>query len=118
MYKPLYIGMGARIREKRKQMGYTAEKLAELIGISIPFLGDVELGKKALSYPNLLKMCDVLCISPDYILLGKGTEAVTSEHLENIQEILKNMEPQFLPMAEAALVNVVSIINSVKHNKD
>lgn len=38
--------IGNRISHIRKERGYTQEKLAELAGISIQFLSDIENNKK------------------------------------------------------------------------
>ena len=56
--------LGKRIKEIRKKRGYTQEKLAELAGIEIPSLSNIENGK---NYPNndtLEKISDALSIKP------------------------------------------------------
>lgn len=44
----IYI-LGRNIRDLRKQKGWTQEYLAEKSGISVPFMTQIELGKKSAS---------------------------------------------------------------------
>ena len=111
MYKQINIEMGMRIRTRRKAMGFTSEPLADLLGISNQFLCDVELGKKSLSYTNMRKLCEILCSSIDYIILGK--EGNTDR--EKIDEVLNNIDPDYLPIIESFLYNIVNIISTVKN---
>lgn len=111
MYKQINIEMGMRIRSKRKAMGFTSEQLADLLGISNQFLCDVELGKKSLSYTNMRKLCEILCGSTDYIILGKEGNG----EREKIDEVLDNIDPDFLPMIESFLYSIVNIISTIKN---
>lgn len=67
------IEIGERICNKRRQMGYTQEKLAELMNVSIQMISNLERGNKAIRIDNLLKLCTILNESSDYILTGKTT---------------------------------------------
>ena len=69
--KLLLLNMGKRISSRRKELRMTQDALAERIGVSLQTISCVELGKKAIRPYNLIKLCDVLDISADYILLGK-----------------------------------------------
>lgn len=59
---------GMRIREARKKMGYTQFQLAEKLGISENFLGDIERGTKLLSIEKLILIANVLKVSLDSLL--------------------------------------------------
>lgn len=76
--KTFLLNMGKRISSRRKQLRLTQEALAEKIGVSLQTISCVELGKKAIRPYNLIKLCAVLDISADYILLGQkgGLEMV------------------------------------------
>ena len=67
--------IGERICKKRKQLGYTQEKLAELMDVSIQMISNLERGNKAIKIDNLLKLSKILSISTDYILTGTQTKA-------------------------------------------
>lgn len=77
--------IGTRIRYIRELNHYTREELAEYADISSKFLYEIESGQKGLSAANLLKICQALEVSCDYIMTGKA-ETVCSEDLINILE--------------------------------
>ncbi len=66
--------IGLRIHEHRKALALTQEELAERMEVSIQMISNLELGKKAIRPENLVKLCDVLNVSADYILRGKRAE--------------------------------------------
>ena len=56
--------IGLRIKRIRETMGFTKEKLANMLGVSGQYLGMVEIGK-------IGKLCQITNLSADYILFGK-----------------------------------------------
>ncbi|MBQ8259976.1 MAG: helix-turn-helix transcriptional regulator [Clostridia bacterium] len=66
--------MGARIHLRRREMGLTQERLAELMDVSIQMISNLELGKKAIRPENLAKLCTILGVSADYILRGTRSD--------------------------------------------
>lgn len=92
--------MGNRIRKQREYLGYTREKLAEKLDISTTFLTDVEAGGKGMSIANLVKTCQILHVTTDYILFGKeeysditpiieAFKTVDEKHVKSAEELLK-----------------------------
>lgn len=77
--------IGTRIRYIRELNHYTREELAEYADISSKFLYEIESGQKGLSATNLLKICQALEVSCDYIMTGK-VDYKCSEELINILE--------------------------------
>lgn len=65
--------MGQRILSKRKAMGLTQEALADKLGVSTQMISNLELGKKAIRPENLVKVCEALGLSADYVLTGSNT---------------------------------------------
>ena len=57
--------LGKRIKEIRKKRGLTQEKLAELAGIEIPSLSNIENGKSYPSMQTVLKVFKEFNITPD-----------------------------------------------------
>lgn len=76
MTKNARIEIGKRIVKARKQLGYSREQFAELLGLSVRFTADIELGNKGMSLETLMKICEVLSVPSDYILWGKGERDV------------------------------------------
>ena len=63
--------MHTRIRNAREDMGYTREKFAELLEVSVSYMAEVERGRTGISVKMLIKICKVLGLSADYILFGE-----------------------------------------------
>jgi transcriptional regulator with XRE-family HTH domain len=59
------ISLGQRIHELRDKAGLSLRKLADQIGISSPFLSDIELGRRFPSEEILAKLAKALDVSPD-----------------------------------------------------
>ena len=70
--------MYMRIRKARENMGYTREKFAELLDVSVSYLAEVERGRTGISVKMLIKMCNILGLSADYILFGQERDADTT----------------------------------------
>lgn len=77
--------IGQRINNRRKELKLTQEQLAEKMEVSVQMISNLELGKKAIRPENLVKLCGVLSVSADYILMGRRAdyeiEKVTNDFL-------------------------------------
>lgn len=82
--KELNLQIGERCRQAREAAGYTQERLAEQIGVSTQFLSDAERGVTGMSVTTIIKLCNVLSVSADFLLLGRdgsdNTESALSLH--------------------------------------
>lgn len=56
--------LGRQIQKIRKRQKLTQEKLAELIGIEVPSMSNIETGKYAPSIETLQKLSEVLDVKP------------------------------------------------------
>lgn len=65
--------IGKRIQNRRKQLMFTQEQLAEMMNVSIQMVSNLERGNKAIRIDNLINLSQILQISTDYILTGKAT---------------------------------------------
>lgn len=54
--------LGKRIKELRKNAGYTQERLAELINIETSSLSGIESGRHFPSLPTIEKIANTLCV--------------------------------------------------------
>ena len=59
------VSLGQRLRELRDKVSLSLRKLADQIGISAPFLSDIELGRRFPSEEILAKLAGALEVSPD-----------------------------------------------------
>lgn len=63
-----YAALGFRIREFRNHYGLTQAELAESVGVSTQFIGNLERGRAIPSLDTLLSLCYALDFSPNDLL--------------------------------------------------
>jgi len=89
--------MGYRIYTRRRELEYTQELLADLVGVSVQTISNIECGKKAVRPKNLAKICTALKTSADYILLG----IKSAEQISGVSKKLAMLsEPQYKAIAD------------------
>lgn len=64
------IAMGKRIQQSRKAAKLTQMSFAEKIDVSTQYISDLERGVVGCSVATLIKICDILEVSSDFILWG------------------------------------------------
>ena len=57
-----------RLRELRKEKGVSQVQLGELLGYGDTAISSYETGRNEPSYTDLIRICEVLDVSADYIL--------------------------------------------------
>ena len=55
--------IGQRIREERKKLNLTREELAEILGLSDYYVGQLERGERQMSLPVLIRIVSCLHVS-------------------------------------------------------
>lgn len=103
--KELNVQIGERCRQARDASGYTQEQLAEQIDVSTQFLSDAERGVTGMSVSTIVKLCTVLSVSTDFILLGKDSEGY-NENALSIYSRIKCLSPQRQTLVEE-MVNLL-----------
>lgn len=96
--------MYMRIRKARENMGYTREKFAELLDVSVSYLAEVERGKTGISVKMLIKICHVLGLSADYILFGGKRDTDTA-----LLEKINCIDEKYLPLVNKMLDEILAI---------
>lgn len=77
--------MGNRIKIRRKELRIKQAELAEKLNISNNHMSSIENGRQKLSLDIFIRICDLLNVTPDYLLLG-------SMHAYNIpQDIIDKL---------------------------
>lgn len=67
-----------KLRRMREERGLTLQQLADAVGITKPYLWQIENGKRRLSYALAVKIASVLETTPDEVFLAD--ELTKSEH--------------------------------------
>ena len=65
-----YTSIGLRIAKRRKQIDMKQNVLADKLNISNNYLSGIERGKEKPSLEILVKICNELQVTPDYLLMG------------------------------------------------
>ena len=81
--------IGQRIRKHRERSRLSQEQLAERADVSSQTISTAETGKKRLRVENIIKICEALEISPDYLLLGE----ISPQDLIILSEKLSQLTP-------------------------
>ncbi len=89
-YENVLLALGKRIAARRKDLKMTQEQLAESIGLSLQSVSCIELGKKGVRPENLIKICERLDISSDYLLFGKRDPAEMSDLISKLSRLEKS----------------------------
>ncbi len=67
MKKSSTIKIGKNIQQIRKSNGYTQEKLAESIEVSVRYISDIEQDRSKPSYEVLIRICNLFHVTLDQI---------------------------------------------------
>jgi len=79
--------IGLRLKEVRKSLNLTQEKLKEETGLSIGFISGIETGKKRPSSILLFYLAHRYNVNINYLLTGKGDRIFKESYLEKSRHI-------------------------------
>lgn len=96
--------MHTRIRKARENMGYTREKFAEKLDVSVSYLAELERGRTGISVKMLVKVCNILGLSADYVLFGTERDDDTLR-ADNIRRI----DDKYLPLLDKVITELLSL---------
>ena len=96
------VQLGMRIKIARKGAGLTGEKLSELCDINAAYLRQIECGMKTPSLPLFVTLCQVLKVSPSF-LLADILPGCDDQDIEMLMRKCKEASPQQIKMYMAML---------------
>ena len=96
--------MYMRIRKAREDLGYTREKFAEKLDVSVSYLAELERGRTGISVKMLIKVCQVLGLSADYVLFG-------SDRTEDAQRLdaIHRIDEKYLPLLDKMIAELLTL---------
>ena len=106
--------MGKRIRLRRKELGYSQNKLAELLDISNNHLSAIENGREKPSLEKFVTLCELLKTTPDFFLLGVLHSYNVSQNISNNLRLCSSEDIKLI----AQIVELMVIRNQNICNKD
>ena len=81
MKKTSVVKIGKNLQSIRKSNGYTQERLAEKIEVSVRYISDIEQDRAKPSYEVLIRICNLFHIGIDQIF-GEYLEVKNNKILE------------------------------------
>lgn len=90
--------MHTRIRQAREAQGYTRERFAEKLDVSVSYLAELERGRTGISVKLLTKICDLLGLSADYVLFGSERSADDLRF-----DRIRRIDAQYLPLLDSVI---------------
>ena len=94
--------MHTRIRAARETMGYTRETFAEQLDVSVSYLAELERGRTGISVKTLIKVCNVLGLSADYVLFGTERDSDI-----NRLDAIHRIDERYLPLLDDVIANLL-----------
>lgn len=85
----ILLVLGSNIRKIRKEVGWTQADLAEKTGISVPFMTQIELGRKSASLEVVQNIAAALNIS--YKQLFEENIAASNQEKTNLSLLEQNI---------------------------
>jgi transcriptional regulator with XRE-family HTH domain len=76
------MALGERIKQRRLELGWTQDVLAQKAGISKGFLSDLENGKRGIGAETLLDIGRVLGVSLDSLMTGTAADEIERREIE------------------------------------
>ena len=108
--------IGHRIAKIRKSKNMLQKDLADQTSLSVKFISRVECGTSTVSVSTLMKICDTLDCSLDYLVYGKSA---SSEHYllpDGIESILLSGSDEDKSLLYKTL-NLFLELRSIQYNK-
>ena len=96
-----YKALGERIAKRRKVLNLTQDDVAEATGLSNNHISNIENNHSIPSIDTLLKICEAIDTTPNYLLLGITSRTDAEEDLRSqINERLKLCDQKKLKLIE------------------
>ena len=96
--------MYMRIRKAREDLGYTREKFAEKLDVSVSYLAELERGRTGISVKMLVKVCNVLGLSADYVLFGNDRQEDTMR-----LDAIHRVDEKYLPLLDKVVAELLAL---------
>ena len=108
-----YKLMGERLKKARIKKGYTQEKLAEILDVSITYISRIETGKTHINLKRLNEICIELDTSESYILNGASNESASYLNSE-FKSILEDCSSK----DKELIYQIATVISDKQNNKN
>ena len=104
-----YVEIGKRIRNARKNLKLTQEKLAEKIDVAPSYISEIERGTSICSLFVIVKIANILKLNLDNLICGINSSNVDATFKELLKSIPKEKHKLFMDL-------FISIANALKED--
>ena len=111
MRKVNTIKIGKNIQAIRKSNGYTQERLAEKIEVSVRYVSDIEQDRANPSYEVLIRICNLFKVSMDQIF----SEYLNIKENKNVEYSLTGFD-KLSKKDKETIENLITYFNKSKLN--
>lgn len=104
-----YKEVGRRMSKRRKELGLKQYQVCEMIDVNYKYISNLETGRSAPSLDVIMRLCEALQTTPDYLLLGsdKGESMVSDKTLIEKISVLD-------PKSKAIVSGVIDLLNDYR----
>lgn len=74
-----YKEIGKRMARRRKELGLKQYQLCEMIDVNYKYVSNLETGRSAPSLEVIMRLCEALNVTPDYLLLGADIDGALKD---------------------------------------
>lgn len=100
--------IGKRIAYKRKELGLTQWQVEEMADITQKYLSNIERATSGLSLDVLMRLCDALEVTPDYLLLG------TTNSVDDVSAAIESRVNRMSPKQQELALSMLDWILAQK----
>lgn len=100
MYQINYKEMGERICERRKELGFTQEKVAEKVDISPSHFGQIERGDNKCSLSVIVNIATALEMNLDTLIRGIDDLNIDTALMEILDTVPSNDKKMFVKICD------------------
>lgn len=109
-----YKNIGKRIVRRRKSLKISQIALAEKIDISNNYLSSIEHGKEKPSLDILVRICNAICVTPDYLIMGNMYSNNVPQNIVDSLQLCTNRDVELVN----TLVQRMVELQEIKWNND
>lgn len=104
-----YKSIGKNIRKRRDELGIKQEQLAEMVDLSVSYMGAIERGEKLPKLKVFISIANALKISSDTLLsevLDVGNQIVASELSKELSDLPKSDQNRILNVMRTMIKDI------------
>ena len=103
--------VGDKIKQQRKGLGLTQDKLAERIGLSTTYLCQIENGSRGVNLTNIISIANCLSVTLDYLVSDFTGDTIKSTN--DLDSQWMQLFADKSPSSKQMLINLVT--DMLKH---